>query len=446
MKKPSGTDKRACLSAAKSSLAAWRSYRARTSGAARAVSLAGLALAAGLSLSCDLFTYKRPFPDAYYEDNFIADIGFDRFVGDQGLAAIPVDPLTGALVPVTGSWDFAYRYDPGWTGDVDYMNLTDLTAATGETAADFGTVPDGLSATAPVYRLELANLVTGGDFEGGAIGSEWSFGSTITEPDPSRALLAGGGSIQGTSLQVDFSSSDQFALYSIQDSLSTLVAGTGLDSNALYLFRFTANCASILAALREEGLKPIDKDTSGLLDFTKVNEDDVTKLISFTFNPATTGTDYLRFQRNNDSTLLLDDISLTRSDLNLQLRLRLTHYQSDPNLESFLYRFSYWVNEDVFANPANEAEEPWRLDVMTGDIQALYGVPTLPGHQSETYEYDASSTGWQKHTAYFIDKLTLPAQNSKTEAVLELSIDLSASLPGRVLIAQPELRCYPDGY
>ena len=130
------------------------------------LTLAALLFAA----SCDLFTYKRPFPDAYYENNFIANIDFDENVCADGPATVWVNPaaippdaiypdLDGKPVPVTGRWDLAYRYDEGWEG-FNYITVLD----TAQTASAYGGAT-GLVPNAPVYRVEVANLVQGGNFE-----------------------------------------------------------------------------------------------------------------------------------------------------------------------------------------------------------------------------------------------------------------------------------------
>ena len=61
-------------------------------------------LVLGAFSSCNLFTYTRPFADEYYDSNYIASIGFDKFVGAD--TAVP-----SSSSPVTGSWDFTYRYE-----------------------------------------------------------------------------------------------------------------------------------------------------------------------------------------------------------------------------------------------------------------------------------------------------------------------------------------------
>ena len=82
--------------------------------------IAVLFVFAGITAGCEIFEYSDPFPDSYYSDNFIHDVGFDLFsVYDTALPA--PDPETGETVYVTGSWDFAYRYTD-WD-QFDYMRF-----------------------------------------------------------------------------------------------------------------------------------------------------------------------------------------------------------------------------------------------------------------------------------------------------------------------------------
>ena len=91
--------------------------------------IAVLFVFAGITTGCEYFEYSDPFPDSYYTDNFIADVGFNVFLGHE--MTIP------APDPETGSWDFAYRYTD-WD-QFDYMRF-DLAGPTA-VASDFSSVP-----------------------------------------------------------------------------------------------------------------------------------------------------------------------------------------------------------------------------------------------------------------------------------------------------------------
>ncbi|HQF73269.1 MAG TPA: hypothetical protein PK786_05185 [Treponemataceae bacterium] len=139
--------------------------------------IAVLFVFAGITAGCEIFEYSDPFPDSYYSDNFIQDVGFDLFSGYDTALPAP-DPETGETVYVTGSWDFAYRYTD-WD-QFDYMRF-DL-AGPAAVASDYSSVPEGLSADEPVYRLEVVNLVTGGHFESGQTGTWGGSGTAVHDP------------------------------------------------------------------------------------------------------------------------------------------------------------------------------------------------------------------------------------------------------------------------
>jgi len=73
------------------------------------------------------------------------------------------------------------------------------------------------------------------------------------------------------------------------------------------------------------------------------------------------------------------------------------------------------------------------------------GSSSLSKSVDSNYSYSTTPGGWQK-MAVRVDNGNLQIDSGATGAVLELIIDLDSSLTGTVLLAQPELRAYPDGY
>ena len=378
-----------------------------------AIGFAAVAVMAGvLFSSCDLFTYKRPFADAYYEDNFIANIGFDKFVGDS---------TTVPTAEVTGSWDFAYRYDEdGWSADpVQYMSLAHA-APIGDPkriASGYGSA-DGLSPNAEVYRLEMANLITDGDFEGSA-------GTWATEPAT--------GSLASTS----YPSSSPINNKSMYLSLYN-------DSNYL-TYTPTISSAQVIAGKKYQ----LDFKWSSSEGAPTGNEIVMnSKLI--TFNTGTARADGFTAEVSNIVTFKtpdqwscnIDDVTVRKVG-GQRLRLLLKKNETTPSLEDFLYKFTFWVHPDNLANPN---KSPYHLDQFDATMRSVDNASSFSTNSDGgKYSYSASATGWQKMTVY-IDKGNLQIVPGATGAVMELGIELDSALPGRILIAQPELRAYPDGY
>lgn len=377
-------------------------------------------IVATLITGCDWFTSKQVFSDAYYDNNFIAAIGFDQFEG-----ANTVIPASGAL-STSGRWDFAYRYQD-WDG-YPYMTLAPASTANGDpgtTASAFGSVPSGLSADAPVYRLSLANLIEGGDFEGTTPMAGWTK-DNITSP-VSFLDVPSGTSIDHV-LQMSLSNANHFVEYTIPTTPYVFQTSKGYE-----------------LAFRWDDATEINADkikTNG--SSTTFDSNDNTASSLFTADADAVNT--LQFKTDKTLSLSIDDITVKRdtSISSAQLRLLLTAKETTPSLESLLYRFSFWVCEDP---QIGAIASPYALDTLKAEMLPVDGystVTTEPSPDNYTYSSDTASHGWQKMTVsvtngnlQFTDKI-LP--------VLELVINLDLATPGQILIAQPELSCYPDGY
>lgn len=365
--------------------------------------------------SCDLFTYKRSFSDEYYgEANFIQSIGFDAIVPVTAPVADPEDP-------VTGQWDFAWRYATDWAGGkpYPYMTLTPVADPNYDTAGASGygsTLPDGLSADAPVYRLELANLVTGGDFEGSDPLANWTWNIA----DSAFYTFEGSGSIHGYSLSIEMLKVGDKAVW-------TIVLPDNASSAYELYFNWTGDnpVTDVSSAIK------VNNSSIGL---TASNE-----RISFTSMVANT----LVFENKGQLSLIVDDFRIKRVLNKPQLRLLLAPNQTNPPLMNMLYRFSVWMREDplVDAIPA-----PYHLDELDITFKQLQteeeNTMTV---QAGEYQYFAGS-GWRKIVAWVSSEGNPQFTEEYPDEVLELILDLTDSSPGRVLLAQPELRAYADGY
>ena len=266
--------------------------------------------------SCDLFTYKRSFSDEYYgEANFIESIGFD--------AIVPVtDPDADPEDPVTGQWDFAWRYATDWAVGIPYPYMTPAPTADAncKTAGASGWLdPDGLSADAPVYRLELANLVTGGDFEGCDPLAYWTWNIA----DSAFYTFEGCGSIHGYSLSIEMLKVGDKAVW-------TIVLPDNASSAYELYFNWTGDnpVTDVSSAIK------VNNSSIGL---TASNE-----RISFTSMVANT----LVFENKGQLSLIVDDFRIKRVLNKPQLRLLLARSNKASSMN--MYRFSVWMREDLW--------------------------------------------------------------------------------------------------
>lgn len=395
-------------------------------------------------VSCDLFTYRRPFGPEYYTSNFIAATGFD-VTADLTLLPTATDPATGLFVPATGVWDFAYRY-AGWdsngdtVGDGDYLSLepmsSDATNPAWATPAGSGfsgsgiVVPDGLDPAASVYRLELANFLTGQDFEGisdsaGLAALGWQKDASAGAGASTLFLQEPG--FHGKSLGFSLSSTLHSVTYTIQDPL---VEG------AKYVLSFSwkgdnptgANLVVTVNDVVEEKQIPYTEGSG-------------TVSIEFTAAAANTVT----FTASSPLDIAIDDLTV-RAGLATPLRLRLLLKQAEtaPVLEPLLYRFTFWVCEDPTVGSAGA---PYPLDTfwaqMLGTEWSTLSTVAVP----DRYVHDgAAAPSWKKMTVQVENGNLVMQDASGAHPVLELALNLDAASPGRILIAQGKLRAYPDGY
>ncbi|HKL86858.1 MAG TPA: hypothetical protein VJ861_11050 [Treponemataceae bacterium] len=378
--------------------------------------------------SCDLFKYKRIFPDAYYDDNFIEKIGFAKAIASN--ATLPeVDPVSGTVIPPSGLWDFAWRYEHYLAEETPYpyMTLSEVADAGYETVGGTGftgSIPQGLLATSQVFRLVLENLVSDGDFEGVTPLANWNSNLDTT----AFAVFEGSGSISRNSLQIDISNTGEFAKYSIN-----LLDSTVDNTNYNLVFKWNA---SELAPIARDKVAYVNDRESSAVSFSNKNLELVT-FLSKTSNVLT-------FEYQSGFSVIIDDLSLKRSLSKPKLRLRLSPGDTEPALMNMLYRFSVWVCADPLASLE---KSPYHLSGFTLNIEQLQtneidSMTIAAG----VYNYNPSFSGWRKITAWVSDGGNPQFPEDSLTPVLELVISLADSLPGRVLLAQPELRAYPDGY
>jgi hypothetical protein len=372
--------------------------------------IAVLFVFAGITAGCEIFEYSDPFPDSYYSDNFIQDVGFDLFSGYDTALPAP-DPETGAQVPVTGSWDFAYRYT-----DWDQFNYMRFDRANPTAvASDFSSVPEGLAADAPVYRLEVVNLVSGGHFEFGQTGT-WAGSGTAVHDSYYRITGTG-------SMRLDAESA--------RDILFTPATLAGFSSRAAVayavFFRFSSGDPFVVNAGSDDLALDPDSEpglASGL--FSPEADGDT---VRFQFEPESVGLSF--------SALYVDDFTMAKSG-GMALRLRLRPSETTHRLEPGTWEFRVWVHADPSAD-ADGSAGPYPLDSLSVNMGPV-GESTLAA-DSNIYSA-AESTGWTRVSAILSSQaLQYPRDYGEAdEPVLDLIISCEDVNPGSILLAAPELR------
>lgn len=361
--------------------------------------------------SCEYFMYKRPFADPYYDNNFIAYIDFDRLLATADVSAAPAH----------GVWDFAYRYD-GWDG-FEYLTLARATDPGLETAggAGLGPVPPGLSASAPVYRLEMRNLAEGGDFEDPADDPAVSPLWTVSGYSDVQTQTIG--AINGTSAALAIETNSPVS-YLISPPAGLFTQGS------LYSVDFRWKALSFPAG-----------DTNRIRMNERVepfSANSATFRATSQFQASGGASDRIVFDVPSGWDASIDDVTVKKVG-GMELRLLLAQGDTNPELKDLLYRFSVWVHEDPSVGASSS---PYRLDYLEAQMQP---TPESIVSTKPRSRYDSTAVGWQI-VEVEVENGNLMFPDRSADPVLELVIDLDDALPGRVLLAQPELRAYPDGY
>lgn len=424
---------------------------------ARRLLPAALLLAAGaatLALSCQ---WPDPYPSQYYDTsyNFISDRGFDAFIGDDSTGTSPEE--------TPGSWDFAWRGTTGTTGfsgpdgEYPYMTLSQATDIGTGIASDVGTVPDGLAADAPIYRLSYANLFVDGDFGEGAGGtgySAWSGYYETTGLDPGNVIsfLASGDplAIHEDSLRLDLTQYNWARL-----ALDNCFLDDATTTQASYFLGFRYYADEAITG-SEGGFNTSADPTDATDPLSNWSGLSVSGGSSPAYAALTSpelagsGGNGLWLTSSSSNTLRIDDIVAARADVTPRLRMLLRPTdvaESDTPLLPGRYAFSVWVAADASASDpdASSAAEPYRSRFITlklAPVDAGAG-----GSIEETFDLSDLNPGeWRKLTVS-LDATALTFDESATDPVMELRIsfecrDSTLSLipyPGALIIAAPSL-------
>lgn len=349
---------------------------------------------------CDVLESGDPFPATYYLTNFIGDIGFDNFEGDN--------PVVPAPDPETGSWDMSYRYTDWDTAAYIGFERATPTAI----AYDYSAVPVSLDPDAPVYRLEVANLVNGGHFEAGSTGAWVLNGSGGIFHDNTSQLTGTG------SMRLDADSDGEI-------TFEPVIAGFTTRAALSYSVFFRYTCLDYFNVRLEENLMALN-DTTGRASGQFLPSSDGA-LPGFAFTPVSATSSF--------TNLYVDDFLMTRSG-GMTLRLRLRPNETVLPLESGTYEFSVWVHTDPSSDVAGDTG-PYPISAFTISMKAV-GNAVLAVN-SGSY---APSAGWQRVSAVLSGQaLQYPREDATTnEPVLDLVLEFENSRPGSVLLAAPELR------
>lgn len=367
--------------------------------------LLALAVFLVIGTACAFFESENPFPDSYYSTNFIETLGFDLYEGDN--PAVPgIDPETGLQIYVTGSWDMSYRYTDWDTAAYIGFERATPTAI----ASDYSAVPVSLDPDAPVYRLEVANLVAGGHFESGISGT---WGGTGGSAHDNTSRLTGTGS-----MRLDADSDGEI-------TFTPVIAGFTTRAALSYSVFFRYASLDYFNARLEENLMALN-DTTGRASGQFLPSSDGA-LPGFAFTPVSATSSF--------TNLYVDDFLMTRSG-GMTLRLRLRPNETVLPLESGTYEFSVWVHTDPSSDVAGDTG-PYPLSAFTISMKAV-GNAVLAVN-SGSY---APSAGWQRVSAVLSGQaLQYPREDATTnEPVLDLVLEFENIRPGSVLLAAPELR------
>lgn len=353
-----------------------------------------------LGTGCDAFESGDPFPATYYLTNFIGDVGFDLFEGDN-----PVVPTPD---PVTGSWDMSYRYTDWDTAAYIGFDRATPTAI----ASDYSAVPLSLDPDAPVYRLEVANLVAGGHFEAGSTGF-WALTGSGGINHDSTSRLTGTGS-----MRLDADSDGEI-------TFEPVIAGFTTRAALSYSVFFRFACLDYFNVRLEENLMALNTTAGRALGQFNPPVDGAAP--GFTFTPVSASDSF--------TNLYVDDFTMARSG-GMTLRLRLRPNETVLPLESGTYEFSVWVHTDPTSDVAGNTG-PYPLSTFAISMKAV-GNAVL-AVKSGTY---APAAGWQRVSAVLSGQaLQYPREDALTnEPVLDLVLEFENIRPGSVLLAAPELR------
>ncbi|PKL26354.1 MAG: hypothetical protein CVV47_00010 [Spirochaetae bacterium HGW-Spirochaetae-3] len=373
----------------------------------RAIAAVGCGAIAALVVTCDM---PPSFGDEYRDSstNFIAA----HSLTEPPLATDLVTPLDSLAL-----WDWAWR---GQTVDIfEYMTLDMTTYA--------GTGPGGTDAG----LLETVNLAVNPSFSGG-LTTGWSASAL--------ASISGAGTIHGSALQGTTPSATDYVY--IGDTLFSDASATAHS----YTLSFNATGTT--------GLRYIE---SGYFDLQTPSWS-ATGPSSILVSNISTGTSQVIGLTNSGvGNFVFDDVSAIRADVpatKWSMVLRLSPVDTQPSLAPGIYEFSLYVKRPpthFFSTDATRGDDEdyasrfvtLRMTQTTGsDVQTI---------AMKSYDLTALADPdvWTELTLRMPSGSNFTFDEDTETQVIELSISpMNPSAPeaGAVLIANPSLMFYIDGY
>jgi len=379
---------------------------------------------AALALSCDL----PPSFGPEYQDstvNFIAALPLPS-------APMPAASDHGTTVPLDAlaTWDWAWRGNAGPANNFEYMVLTDQGAGTG---------PGGIG---NAWLMETVNLATNSGF-GAAPGAMWTgTGLAITNA----------GAYHGAALQAaGFDSGEYLAL-----SSGLFTDGPSPAETHGYLLSLNTDAPSLT------DLKHYSADTAVFdYDMEKTNFQlpgwTAAGINSIPFTEVGSVPGWSLMFIRTSGNLLMDDLTAIRTDKdvkNWSLVLRLSTGDTLPGLVPGTYEFSVYVKKPagcLFSTEARDSE-PYASRFVTLKMIQIVGT-TAQTVAERTYDISALAdpSVWNRLVLRMNPNSTFSFSESTPGQVVRLSIsglnaDGKLLEPGAVLIAEPSLNFYINGY
>jgi hypothetical protein len=379
-------------------------------------------LAAAFVTTCN---FPLTFGDEYRDSS-------TNFIADRVLAEPPpaTDDGSGVALDALAVWDWGWRAQAGNT--YQYMEATDLGPATG---------PGG---SGNAWLLEAVNLAVNPAFDGGDT-TGWA---------ADGAAISGAGSIHGNALNVNPGSTSGFAY------IDTGTFFSELDMVLAHSYTISLNAAGNIGL---SGLRYLETDPA-FYSTDNLQPSGWSGAGPFKIglaNITTTSTNTLTFTYI-DSNFQFDDISAIRTDVfprKWSLVLRLGRTDTEPALVPGIYEFAVHVKRPTLLDgaPADYlfSTYPFRDDseyyaaryVTLRATQTAGGIIQTVAEQS--FDISALPDTWNRLVLRMPKGSNFTFPESTTGGAIELSISpMNPSSPeaGAVLIADPSLHFYIDGY
>jgi hypothetical protein len=371
--------------------------------------LASFAAAACLGLaSCNI---QDPLAD-YYDStvNLISTGGLDQ------------QNLTTAGYETNAVWTWAWRgaTDADDVTGFDYMTLTDqgLVDASGEAA--------GISASSHVYRLELVNLVAGGDFQGSDL-TAWTKDSLA---DTVLVAVTSGTQIHGQSLKITTAANSwiSYNLAALKDYSATNAHDYSLLANCKIVDSYSQFSETFVSG------------AGGQIPYGSAFRINQTGVLALSMD--------LFFGSGSINDITIDDFRCYRSDLVSAIRILLRPSDTNPSLINGYYEFSVWARKPSGLFFATEDNAIALADGYASSEVSLFMTNLSKGKGSAQAKFPVVGENWIR--LVLRENLYGNMEGIDPTSVvpaMELAIypcDFQQPSPGVVEIAQPELHFYAN--